>query len=200
MSRGEEKKKKARKWNKNRLMMELVSRWGSPLTSEAPHSLAYPSPAKKRRGHTTDLSDCQGSSARPTLSLSLSLSLSLPLSPSLSHSLSLSRPVWSWGGPRHLRLWRLAKICPPPDDTVTCPRVGNRDELPADPCQLIPAGFAFFFLFFCFFCFGVFFRACDCRDGSVGLVELLAQCGSWLPLSQKPDTWTARAISLRSEV
>lgn len=55
--------------------MELVSRWGSPLTSEAPHSLAYPSPVK-RRGHTTDLSDCQGSSARPTLSLS----------------------VWSWRG------------------------------------------------------------------------------------------------------
>lgn len=51
--------------------MELVSRWGSPLTSEAPHSLAYPSPVK-RRGHTTDLSDCQGSSARPTLSLSFS--------------------------------------------------------------------------------------------------------------------------------
>lgn len=35
--------------------MELVSRWGSPLTSEAPHSLAYPSPVN-RRGHTTDLS------------------------------------------------------------------------------------------------------------------------------------------------
>lgn len=69
----EKKKKKAKKWNKNRLMMELVSRWGSPLTSEAPHSLAYPSPVK-RRGHTTDLSDCQGSSARPTLSLFLSFS------------------------------------------------------------------------------------------------------------------------------
>lgn len=43
------------KWNKNRLMMELVSQWGSPRTSEAPHSLAYPSPVK-RRGHHTSLS------------------------------------------------------------------------------------------------------------------------------------------------
>lgn len=41
--------------------MEMVSRWGSPLTSEAPHSLVYPSPVK-RRGHTTDLTDCWGSS------------------------------------------------------------------------------------------------------------------------------------------
>lgn len=69
LSEGGEKKK-TRKWNKNRFMMELVSRWGSPLTSEAPHSLAYPSPVK-RRGHTTDLCDCQGSSARPILTLSV---------------------------------------------------------------------------------------------------------------------------------
>lgn len=67
---GEGEKRAKKKWNKNRLMMELVSRWGSPLTSEAPHSLAYPSPVK-RRGHTADLSDCQGSSTRPSLSLSL---------------------------------------------------------------------------------------------------------------------------------
>lgn len=58
--------KGAEKWNKNRLMMELVSRWGSPLTSEAPHSLAYPSPVK-RRGHTTDLSlPAKSSSGEPT--------------------------------------------------------------------------------------------------------------------------------------
>lgn len=57
--------KGAEKWNKNRLMMELVSRWGSPLTSEAPHSLAYPSPVK-RRGHTTDLSPpAKSSSGEP---------------------------------------------------------------------------------------------------------------------------------------
>lgn len=31
--------------------MELVSRWGSPLTSEAPHSLAYPGPVKKEGPH-----------------------------------------------------------------------------------------------------------------------------------------------------
>lgn len=58
--------KRAEKWNKNRLMMELVSRWGSPLTSEAPHSLAYPSRVN-RRGDTTDLSlPAKSSSGEPT--------------------------------------------------------------------------------------------------------------------------------------
>lgn len=58
--------KGAEKWNKNRLMMELVSRWGSPLTSQAPHSLAYPSPVN-RRGDTTDLSQpAKSSSGEPT--------------------------------------------------------------------------------------------------------------------------------------
>lgn len=62
LNRGEKKIKAKKKRNKNRFMMELVSRWGSPLTSEAPRSRAYPSPVK-RRGHTTDLSDGWGSNA-----------------------------------------------------------------------------------------------------------------------------------------
>ncbi len=114
----EKKKKKARKWNKNRLMMELVSRWGSPLTSEAPHSLAYPSP-EKRRGHTTDLSDCQGSSARPTLSLS----------------------VWSWRGQASKTLKGNKALLPSLDDrAIPDTSELDSDELPAS-CHIRPAGF-----------------------------------------------------------
>lgn len=84
--------------------MELVSRWGSPLTSQAPHSLAYPGPVK-RRGHTTDLSDYHGSSAGPTHSLSLSVwsgrgqaSEATKAAPHASQQWAPSRVVTSPGG------------------------------------------------------------------------------------------------------
>ena len=83
--------------------MELVSRWGSPLTSEAPHSMAYPSPVK-RRGHTTDLSDCQGPSARPTLSLS----------------------VWSWRGQASRS--KATKHCSPLWMTKPTPHVSKTEQ------------------------------------------------------------------------
>lgn len=109
----------ARKWNKNRLMMELVSRWGSPLTSEAPHSMAYPSPVK-RRGHTTDLSDCQGPSARPTLSLS----------------------VWSWRGQASRS--KATKHCSPLWMTKPTPHVSKTEQWRA-PSQVSHQTCRFFF-------------------------------------------------------
>lgn len=80
--------------------MEMVSRWGSPLTSEAPHSLVYPSPVK-RRGHTTDLTDCWGSSV-------------------------LSLSGWSWRG-GYLRLWKTTKNCSPfgQKGSPSCMRAGS---------------------------------------------------------------------------
>lgn len=95
-------KKGAEKWNKNRLMMELVSRWGSPLTSQAPHSLAYPSPVN-RRGHTTDLSlPAKSSSGEPTPHPLIPPVLSLMLPTRLQRGQVKPRLLWWLGNLRYV--------------------------------------------------------------------------------------------------
>lgn len=117
---GGKKKEKARKWNKNRLMMELVSRWGSPLTSEAPHSLAYPNPVKKEGPHHR--------------------SFWLPRLQHQADSFSFCLVV---GGPNITRLWKATdrrSVFWMTGQSLT-PQSRSRDEHSAK-CHFRPAGFS----------------------------------------------------------